>query len=205
MEYIISAVVGYLFGCVNVAYIIGKIKGVNIKKTGTNNAGASNVFISVGKIYGVFAAIGDILKSFFAALIIYSVFDSFELAVIAGMVAVIGHIFPFWMKFNGGKGLASIMGLILFYDIFYPGTFVVMGLLLVIITLATDFIALGSVTIATVMPIFILIFDLETKKLAFWFAILMVIVWYKHRENIKRIRNKTEIGFLRKNKIKKEP
>ena len=199
MEYIISAIIGYLFGCVNTAYIVAKLKGINIKKTGTTNAGASNVFISVGKIYGVFAAIGDVLKSFIAAELMYLIFDNFEAGIIAGGMAVIGHIFPFWIKFNGGKGLASLMGLILFYD-FWACFFTF--LFLIAVTLITDFIALGSLSVATVMTIYVCMFD-ERSVILPVFIILTIIIWFKHRENIVRIKNKTEIGFLRKNKYKK--
>ena len=197
MEYIIAALIGYLFGCVNTAYLVAGLKGINIKKVGTNNAGASNVFISVGKVYGVIAGAGDILKSFLAATVICLIFDNFNAGIIAGAMAAVGHIFPFWMKFNGGKGLASLMGLILFYGF---DEFAIFGIILIIVTVATDYIALASLTVATLMPIYVLLFNEEPEKILFIFVILAVIIWYKHRENIKRIKNGTEIGFLHKNK-----
>ena len=205
MEYIISALIGYLFGCLNTAKIVAKLKGVDIKKVGTNNAGASNVFISVGKIYGVIAALGDILKSFIACWIVFWLFNqNFGLAVFSGIMAVIGHIFPFWMKFNGGKGLASLMGVILFID---WSLFVFLGIILIVITLATDYIALGTLAVATFMPIYTALIKLdkltENYVFAVSFAVLAVIIWYKHKENLVRIKNGTEIGFLRKNKTKK--
>lgn len=201
MVYILGAVIGYLFGCINIAFIVGKLKGVNIKKVGTNNAGASNVFISVGKIYGVIAAVGDILKSFFAALLVFAVFDqNYEAAVISGIMAVIGHIYPFWMKFNGGKGLASLMGLLLFLGFDY---FAFFGIILIAITLITDYIALGTITVASLLPVYILIFGKDTKSMIFIFIALAAIIIYKHKDNILRLKNGTEIGFLRKNKYKK--
>ncbi len=205
MEYLLGAVIGYFFGCVNTAYIVAKLKGINIKNVGTNNAGASNVFISVGKIYGVFAGIGDIFKSFIAALLVYTIFNNnLEISVLAGVMAVIGHIYPFWMKFNGGKGLASLMGVILFIDF---QLFAFMGIILIAITLLTDYIALGTLAVATLMPIYTMFFKLdklsENSLFAILFAVLAIIIWYKHRDNIIRIKNGTEIGFLRKNKYKK--
>ena len=74
MEHIASIFIGYFFGCINTAYLVAKLKGVNIKNVGTNNAGASNVFISVGKIYGLLAGAGDILKAFLAAFVAYLIF-----------------------------------------------------------------------------------------------------------------------------------
>ncbi len=207
MEYIVAAVMGYLFGCMNTAYFVAKLKGVNIKKVGTNNAGASNVFISVGKLYGVIAGAGDIFKSFAASMLVYLLFDgNFNLAVFSGVMAVIGHIFPFWMKFNGGKGLASLMGVILFIDF---QLFAFMGIILITITLLTDYISLGTLAVATLMPIYTILFKLdklsENSLFTIIFVVLAVIIWYKHKDNIIRIKNGTEIGFLRKNKKKKEP
>lgn len=203
MEYIFSALIGYLFGCINTASIVAKSRGVNIKKIGTNNAGASNVFISVGKIYGVIAAIGDIFKAFFASLLVYNLFDyNYESAIIAGAMAVIGHIYPFWMKFNGGKGLASLMGLILFTGF---ENFAIFGIIIIAVTLITDFIGLGTLAVATLLPFYMLFFEKESAFIIAVYFILMVLIWYKHRENIVRIKNGTEIGFLRKNKTKKEP
>jgi len=203
MTYIFSAVIGYLFGCFSFAKIIAKMKGIDIKKVGTNNAGASNVFISVGKIYGVFAEIGDILKAFFASSLVYMLFDkNYEAAIIAGAMAIIGHIFPFWMKFNGGKGLASLMGIILFIGL---DDFAIFGIIIIAITLATDYIALGTLTVATLMPVYSACILKNSVLILTVFVVLAVIIWYKHWENIKRIKNNTEIGFLRKNKTKKEP
>ena len=93
MEYIIAAIVGYLLGCINMAWLISKSEGIDIKKVGSNNAGASNVFISVGKPQGVVVGAFDILKAFFAAEFISLIFPSnADLAVLAGAMAVIGQI-----------------------------------------------------------------------------------------------------------------
>lgn len=200
MEYIVGAVIGYLFGCINAANIISKSKGIDIKKVGSNNAGASNVFISVGKIYGVAVGFFDVLKSFLAAVIVYFIFSqNFTAGVVAGATAVFGHIFPFWMKFNGGKGLAPFMGLMLFYDF---KCFLVFAVLIVAVTLITDFIGLGAITVATIIPFYAAFIRHETF-LALIFTVISITMWCKHIENIKRIANGTEIGFLRKNKLKK--
>lgn len=200
MAYIAAVILGYFFGCINMANIISKSRGIDIKKVGSNNAGASNVFISVGKIYGIMVGAFDILKSYFAALIIYYIFSqNIAAGIIAGAMAVIGHIFPFWMKFNGGKGLAPFMGLVLFYD---WKLFVAFALIIVAITLITDFIGIGALTVTAILPIYSFLFRSATWT-ALIFAAVSLIMWCKHIENIKRIANGTEIGFLRKNKVKK--
>ena len=147
----IAGLIGYLFGCINAAYFVGKLKGKDIRAIGSNNAGASNTFIMIGKGWGVLVGAFDILKSYLAALLVSVLFPGNELLpIIAGAAAVLGHIFPFWMKFKGGKGLACLMGLLLYMDWKY---FVIMGILIVAITLITDFIAIGTLTVAILMPI----------------------------------------------------
>ena len=200
VAYIIGAVIGYFFGCINMANIISKSRGIDIKKVGSNNAGASNVFISVGKAFGVAVGAFDILKAFCAAELVYILFQhNFAAGLIAGAMAVLGHIFPFWMHFNGGKGLASFMGLVLFYD---WRIFIVFALMVIVLTIATDYIAIAALTISALLPVCAAVIRHE-----YWFAaifgVIAVVMWYKHRENIKRMKNGTEIGFLRKNKIKK--
>ncbi len=200
MQYIISAIIGYLFGCINGAYIISRCKGVNIKKVGTNNAGASNVFITVGKAYGVVVALIDISKTFLAAYISFVLFKGdIEVALFAGIMSILGHIFPFWMKFRGGKGLASFMGLILFYDF---GLFAIFGVLLIAITLITDYISVAALTLPMLLTIYMAFFEHEYFIAALLLCVTLII-WYKHKENIIRIKNGNEFGFLRKNKYKK--
>lgn len=195
MEYIISAVIGYILGSVNMANIIAKSRGVNIKSVGSNNAGASNVFISVGKVYGVAVGIFDILKAFLAAEIVLLLFgENREIAVIAGAMAVVGHIFPFWMHFNGGKGLAPFMGVVLFYD---WKLFLIWAVLIAAIVLILDYISIGALSVTAFMPIYIMIFKQE-YFLAASFLCVAILMWYRHKENIIRLFNGTEIGFRKR-------
>ena len=199
LEYAIATVVGYLLGCINMAWLIAKSKGINIKEVGSNNAGASNVFISVGMPQGVAVGAFDILKAFCAAEFISLLFPAnADAAVLAGAMAVVGHIYPFWMKFSGGKGLAPFMGLVLFVD---WKMFLVLGAVIIALTLATDFIAIGTMAVITIMPIYAVFARLGLFQIIVYLA-LMLSMWYKHFINIKRIAAGEEIGFLRKNKNK---
>ncbi len=200
MEYIVGAVIGYLFGCINTANIIAKSRGINIKAVGSNNAGASNVFISVGKLYGVAVGILDILKAFCAAEISFLIFSgNKDAAVLAGVTAVVGHIFPFWMKFSGGKGLAPFMGTVLFYD---WKLFLIFVVFIAAIILITDYISIGALCVTAFMPAYTAFFRQE-YLIAVFFLCLAVLMWYKHKDNIIRLKNGTEIGFRGKNRIKK--
>ena len=203
MEYILAAVVGYLFGCINPATIIAKIKKVDIRNTGSKNPGASNVFITVGKGYGVLVGLSDILKSFIAAQIIFFITGGdFGVSVFAGAMAVFGHNYPFWLKFNGGKGFAPFLGLVLFYD---WKLFLAFLVVIAAIILITDYIAIATFSLTAFMPFYVF-FTNGLKIAAIAFLLVAISIWIRHRQNMKNLINGTEIGFRGKNKfVKKEP
>ena len=203
MEYVLALITGYLFGCINPATVIAKIKNVDIRHTGSNNPGASNVFITVGKVYGVIVGISDILKSFIAGQIILLITDgNFAAAAIACAMAVFGHNHPFWMRFNGGKGFAPFMGFILFYN---WKLFLAFVLIVAAIILITDYISIATFSLSAFMPVYVF-FTNENRIIAAAFLFTAVIIWLKHHRNMKNLINGTEIGFRGKNKfIKKEP
>ena len=203
MEYILAAVVGYLFGCINPATLIAKIKKVDIRNTGSKNPGASNVFITVGKGYGVLVGLSDILKSFIAAQIMLLITGGdFGVSVFAGAMAVFGHNYPFWLKFNGGKGFAPFLGLVLFYD---WKLFLAFLVVIAAIILITDYISIATFSLTAFMPFYVF-FTNEHKVTAIAFLLVAVSIWIRHRQNMKNLINGTEIGFRGKNKfVKKEP
>ena len=203
MEFIIAAIAGYLFGCINPATIIAKIKKVDIRNIGSKNPGASNVFITVGFGYGVLVGILNILKSFLAAQIVFMLTGgNFGASVFAGAMAVFGHNYPFWLKFNGGKGFAPFMGLILFYD---WKLFLVFAVVVVAIILIIDYISVATFSLTAFMPLYVF-FTSELKIAALAFLLVAVTIWLRHRQNMKNLINGTEIGFRGKNKfVKKEP
>lgn len=135
MEYAISIIIGYLLGSISPAALISKIKKINLRKTGTKNLGATNTTLVLGKKFGAIVMIFDIAKGAASVLIAKLLFR--EMAMLAGLLAgsaaVVGHMFPFYLKFRGGKGLAAYGGMILAFD---PLTF----LLLLIIGLICAFV-----------------------------------------------------------------
>ena len=118
MEYAISALIGYLLGSISPAALIARIKKINLRKTGTGNLGATNTTLVFGKKFGAMVMAFDIFKSALAVIIARLIFA--EVGALAGLVAgaaaVIGHMFPFYMKFRGGKGLAAYGGMVLAFD-----------------------------------------------------------------------------------------
>lgn len=192
MEILFCAVIGYLFGTVNPTYIISKLKGIDIRKSGSGNVGASNALINFGKIIGVFCALFDIGKAFFSIQISQMLFADFEYALpICGVCAIIGHIFPFYMGFKGGKGLACLGGVILAFDWRVFLIMLACGIALVLICDYLCFVPMiGSLAFSAVYLVMQRdIIGASVLLLAFF------AIFYKHIINLKRIKDGTEMHF----------
>ena len=109
----LSMLIGYLLGCIQSAYILGRLAGkIDIREHGSGNAGASNITSTLGLKFGVIVGLVDILKGFFAVQIVRWIYPgNLELAYLAGLMAIVGHMFPFFLKFRGGKGVATLAGM----------------------------------------------------------------------------------------------
>ena len=192
-----SLIIGYFFGCVNLSYIISRLKGFDIRKVGSGNAGASNVVIVIGRKIGLFIAVLDILKAFFAFRLAEFLFpeayigDISYAGVIAGVGAVIGHILPFYMGFKGGKGLACYGGTILAIN--YK-IFIVLFIAALLIAIVTDYICFAPITMSVIAPVTIGFVYREWIPSAI-LAVAGIAMLIKHRENIVRIRSGEELRF----------
>lgn len=192
MGYIIAIIAAYLVGSSNMAYYLSKLKNVDIRKNGSGNLGASNATVLFGWGAGVIVAVHDIGKALIAVLVAKWAFPELEyVGAAAGVACVLGHIFPFYLKFKGGKGLASFIGMMAALDWKVALGIVV---LLVVVTLVTDFIALGTISVSVAAPIGIW-FTSHSVIVPLILAIATVVMLFKHRDNLVRIRNKTEIGL----------
>lgn len=192
MSYVLCILLSYLIGTINPAYIFSKIRGFDIRQKGSGNAGASNVLIVLGKAWGVLCAVLDIAKAMLAIHFCHMLFPSLAYGFsVSGVFCVIGHIFPFYMKFKGGKGLACIGGMILRYD---PLVFLAMLLLEGVLVLVTNYICFVPMTAVILFPV---IYGVMEKDLigALILCVLIPVVFYKHKENLKRIKNGTELRF----------
>ena len=189
MQYLLSILIGYLFGTFNTAYIIGKLRGIDIRTKGSGNAGASNATTVLGKKVGVVCALCDILKAVLAYKLVQMLFPALPIAgMLSGIACVAGHIFPFWMGFKGGKGLASLAGCVLAYD---WKLFLIYLALAVVFILVVDYIALLTCAGAVSFPVvyYFLSSDLLITALL---SVLGVIMVLKHISNIRRIMAGTE-------------
>jgi len=192
MSAILSLGMGYLIGCISPAAWLSKKKHVNLKEEGTGNLGATNTALVLGKAAGIFVMCFDIAKSFFSYKIARFLFPNLLVAgILACIGCIIGHCFPFTMGFHGGKGLASFVGMTLAMN-FMLG--IALLVLLAIITVVTDFISVGAMSLVIVMPIAYGFLQGSLTSVLIISIASLVMLW-KHRENIVRIRNHTEIGL----------
>lgn len=175
---------GYLFGMFNPAYIFGRLRGFDIRRRGSGNAGATNVTLVMGKAAGSLCAALDIFKSFIAYKLAKLLFPALTYAgILAGCACVIGHIFPAWMNFAGGKGLASMAGLVLAYD---ARLFLCLLVIEVLLALIVNYICVMPLSLCVIFPA---IYALQTGNPigTLLLAALIPVIVYKHLPNIRRI------------------
>ena len=197
MGYLLIVGMGYLLGCSNMALYLSKLKKVDPRSGGSGNLGASNAMILMGWWAGLLVGLHDIGKSVLAVFLAKWLFPNLEHAdAAAGVACVVGHVFPFYLKFKGGKGFASYVGL-MFAMSWKVG--LVVGAAIVLVTLITDYLVLGTFTTITVVPIWM---GLARQSLVLALILLIgtAVIFYKHRENIIRLRNGTEIGLRSANR-----
>ncbi|MCG8395053.1 glycerol-3-phosphate 1-O-acyltransferase PlsY [Bacillus atrophaeus] len=180
-------ILAYLLGSIPSGLIVGKLaKGIDIREHGSGNLGATNAFRTLGVKAGSVVIAGDILKGTLAAALPYLMHIDFH-PLLAGVIAVLGHVFPLFAKFKGGKAVATSGGVLLFYA---PLLFVTMLAVFFIFLFITKYVSLSSM-LTGVYTIIYSLFE-QDKYLLIVVTLLTAFVVYRHRTNIKRIINKTE-------------
>ncbi len=210
-EIIICVTAGYLLGSVSFGYIIGKDAGIDIRESGSGNIGTTNALRTLGKKAGFLTFLGDFLKAFipaFAARYISCnvIGDGAEyaylLGLVTGLATVLGHNFPVWMHFKGGKGIAVTSGVTVAIAYEHWPYILIALAIFIIIVVATGYVSVGSLLVpAWALPVYAVIFKRGTAYfpvilvISLLFTVLAVIM---HRENIKRLINGTENKLFRK-------
>lgn len=222
--YLFSIVISYFIGAIPVGYLIAKgIKGIDIRTVGSGNVGATNVGRVLGWYYGIVCFILDALKGIFAILFvsgwnkwlslsIYASYEDLTFYVICGIVAILGHLFPIYLKFKGGKGVATAFGVFMF---FIPIPTVIASAIWLFSVLLFRYISIASILAAISLPIMIKIIGIPDRipgysghyNLSLFIVSLTVslLVIIRHIPNIKRLINGTEprVSFRRKNETEK--
>ena len=205
MEYIIIAIIAYLIGSINFSILFSKKKaGYDIRQKGSGNAGTTNMLRNLGKKYAAITLICDVLKGVVAigiAIIVGNILGDTNKALlvqIAGVAVVIGHTFPIFFGFKGGKGVATSLGILLMTNWQLGLICLVFALVLMALTRV---VSMGSIAAAILYPVLTLFvggghYIVESTGLGngyfIYSVILAIIVIFNHRENIKRILSGTE-------------
>lgn len=204
MERIFCVLIGYVFGLFQTAYIYGRLHGIDIRNYGSGNAGTTNTLRVFGTKAGLLVLLGDIMKCILAVVITGVIFGNshpdmvYLLKMYTAAGAIIGHNFPFYLKFKGGKGIAATaglilsfhpylipMGIVLFFGAFFLTHYVSLGSLLVYAGFLIELVVLGQMGIFGMTQALLI----EMYVIA---GFLTVMAYWKHRENIKRLLSGTE-------------
>lgn len=188
MNYVLFAIIAYLLGSIPSALIVGKVGyNLDIREHGSGNLGATNTFRILGIKAGAIVTVADILKGTIATVIPLLIFDSGLTALIIGLFAVIGHTYPLFAKFSGGKAVATSSGIILGVS---PLLFIFMIASFLITLYISKYVSLSSMITGVISIIVTII--MKNVVLLIMVSLLTIFVFYRHKENIKRIKNKTE-------------
>ena len=192
MGYLLPILIGYLLGCSSMAYYIGKWKKKDPRTGGSGNLGASNTAVLFGWGAGITVALHDIAKGVVAVLVVQKLFSAVPYAgAAAGVACVLGHIFPFYLKFKGGKGLASYFGMTLALNWKLA---LIAAVTIVLLTLITDYISVGTFGTIFLVPTYTAI-TTHNLMLTLILCIASAVMVYKHWENVVRIATGKEIGL----------
>lgn len=196
----ICILIGYVIGSTPIGLLAGKMKGIDIRDHGSGNIGATNVLRTLGKPIGITVLVFDILKGLLPVVIAMLMTDNSEIHVAAALATILGHNFTFWLKFKGGKGIATTAGTML---PLVPIALLVAVILWILLFKVTRYVSVGSIAAALVIPLVEFIrapFSGFNWPVLIYCLMLCALAIWKHRGNIKRLMDGTEARFSKKPK-----
>ena len=186
MEIFFIILISYLVGSIPFGFLLTKIfLKKDIREVGSGNIGATNALRTGNKLIGYSTLVLDIAKAVLTVLIVKFYYNEF--IYISSLLIFIGHVFPVWLKFKGGKGVATYLGILFCLNYTLAIIFIVVWL---IIFLISKYSSLSSLLASLIIPIYQFIFVGESNY--YFYIILFILIFYTHRENIKRLKNNTE-------------
>ncbi len=207
--YVLTALVAYLLGSIPTGYLVAKARGIDIRTVGSGNIGATNVFRILGKPAGIFVLLVDALKGFVSCYFVGELLHRGLLhevlspetttqevhKVVGGFLAILGHNYTCWLKFKGGKGIATSAGVVL---ALLPKALAVALIVWILLFLITRYVSVASIGAAFLLPFATWWFNREDLLLIIVAGIIGALAIYKHKANIKRLVNGTENRFGKK-------
>lgn len=200
MVRVICILIGYVFGLFQTAFFIGKLHGIDIREHGSGNSGTTNALRVLGTKVGLMVFFGDAMKCILAVVLVRLLFGQSHpemihlLCLYTGAGAILGHNYPFYMNFKGGKGIAATAGMVIAFDPW----FTLVGVIVFFSTFfITHFVSLGSLLVYSILMVMMVLFgqmgyfsemsQANLLEMYLVFALLMVLAFWKHRENIVRL------------------
>ena len=185
MEYLIIALSAYLIGSIPFGFLLTKLfLNKDIRDIGSGNIGATNVLRTGNKLIGFTTLLLDISKAVLP--VIFIKFNYQDYIYIASLSVFLGHVFPVWLKFKGGKGVATYVGILLSINLVYGLVFIISW---IIIFLFSRYSSLSSIIASLSVPIYLLFFE---NFNSIFYGIMFILIFYTHKENVKRLKNKEE-------------
>jgi len=185
MDYLIIAAISYLLGSIPFGLLLTNLfLKKDIREIGSGNIGATNALRAGNKFIGYTTLLLDIFKAVLPVL--YVKLNYHDFVYISSLSVFLGHVFPLWLKFKGGKGVATYVGILFSLNFIYG---LVFGITWIIIFLISKYSSLSSLIASLSIPIYLFI---SGKNQIIFFGIMFVLIFYTHRENIKRLKNKEE-------------
>jgi glycerol-3-phosphate acyltransferase PlsY len=204
---LVCCLVGYLFGSFPAGYFAGRLAGVDVRTVGSGNIGATNVLRTLGKKWGYPVFLCDVLKGFAAVRIAFLLANYWPDArpyaeyfgILTAITSVVGHMFPIWLGFKGGKGVATSAGALFGL---MPWAVPCVFLVWLVVFETTRYVSLASVVAAIALPIIVGLFArwkwIDTSALVYFSILITVLVIWQHRSNLSRLLKGTEQRFTRK-------
>ncbi len=184
-------VFGYLLGSVPVGFLLGYLSGVDVRRSGSGNVGATNVARVVGKGQGLLTLAGDVAKGFIPVFLSLQTGLGDFITCIVALAAFLGHLYPVFLRFKGGKGVATALGVLLALA---PETTIVLGFVFVLVAVLARIVSVASLAAVGLAPIVVWLFSYPPARV--WLTLMMALwIIMRHRENIRRLISGTEPKF----------
>jgi glycerol-3-phosphate acyltransferase PlsY len=199
--YVVAALIAYLLGSIPTGYLAGKMRGIDIRQSGSGNIGATNVFRVLGKPAGIVVLILDGLKGYAACAWVADLVmrwfpthagEGDALRITAGLAAILGHNFTCWLKFRGGKGIATSAGVL---AALVPGALIITLCLWILVFALTRYVSLASISGSFALPFATWLTTRHNLSLTLMTGAMAALAIYKHRSNIQRLMHGTEHRF----------
>ncbi|MCX5869489.1 MAG: glycerol-3-phosphate 1-O-acyltransferase PlsY [Deltaproteobacteria bacterium] len=193
---IVLILASYLVGSIPFGLLVGRIAGIDVRREGSGNIGATNVGRLLGKKKGFLTLLCDVAKGFLpvwgATLLLPETTAARELIVVlCGLATVIGHMFPLYLKFKGGKGVATALGVFLFIS---PGSILITLIIFLAVVSGSGYVSVGSLAASALLPLWLWILG-EPPQVLMVAVVIALLIWFKHRSNIGRLLRGEEKGW----------